>query len=209
METLILTALGVLIVLLVFVLALLLKRGTASDSGRVDASLRGMQEAKDVMSENALKTVSAISSIGETVYRLAQQQEKAEQLGQSLKDLLQTPKLRGSFGETILEEMLERVLPAGIWERQYMIEGREMVDCVVRFKDVVVPIDAKFPRDDYMRYLEAPTDEEKTRCWKDFERAIKEKITSIESKYVKPERAPLSSRSGSGNLNRGISGIAA
>ena len=185
MEALILVALGVLIVLVV---ALLL-RGRASDvSQKIDASLKGIREAKDVISDHAVKTISEIKDIGQTVSRLIQQQEKAEELGQSLKDLLQAPKLRGSYGEVILEEMLDRVLPSGIWERQYMIDGREMVDCVVRFKDVVVPIDAKFPRDDYIRYMEAPTDGEKASCWKDFERAIKEKITSIESKYVKPEK---------------------
>ncbi|MCZ6614210.1 MAG: DNA recombination protein RmuC, partial [Chloroflexi bacterium] len=185
MEALILVALGVLIVLVV---ALLL-RGRAQDvSGRIDASLKGIEDAKGVISDHALKTISEIRGIGETVYKLAQQQEEAEKLGQSLKDLLSAPKLRGSYGEAILEELLDRVLPAGIWERQYMIDGREMVDCVVKYRDVVVPIDAKFPRDDYLRYLEASSEEEKASCWRDFERTIREKITSIESKYVKPER---------------------
>ena len=185
MEILILAALGVLIALVV---ALLLRVRPSGGSEKIDASLKGIQEAKDVISDHAIKTISEIKGIGETVYKLVQQQEQAEKLGQSLKDLLQAPKLRGSYGEAILEEMLDRVLPSGIWERQYMIDGREMVDCVVRFKDIVVPIDAKFPRDDYMRYMEAPSEEEKTNCWKDFERAIREKITSIESKYVKPEQ---------------------
>ena len=181
MEIITLVALGVLIVLVV---ALLLR----GRSGRIEDSLKGVNEAKDIISDHAVKTIKSISDLGENLYKLVQQQEEAQRLGQSLKDLLQAPKLRGSYGETILEEMLDRVLPKGIWERQYRIDGREMVDCVVKYRDVVVPIDAKFPRDDYMRYLDAPTDEEKASCWKDFERVIKEKITSIESKYVKPEK---------------------
>ncbi|MCZ6615103.1 MAG: DNA recombination protein RmuC [Chloroflexi bacterium] len=179
--------LAALVVPIVLVGALLWRLRPGGGEG-IESSLKGIREAKDVISDHAVKTISEIKGIGETVSRLVQQQEQAEKLGQSLKDLLQAPKLRGSYGETILEEMLDRILPAGLWERQYVIDGRETVDCVVRFKDVVVPIDAKFPRDDYMRYMEAPSEEEKASCWKDFERVIREKIASIESKYVKPEK---------------------
>ena len=180
--------LAALVVLIALVVALLLRVRPGAGGEGIESSLKGIQEAKDVISDHAVKTISEIKGIGETVSKLVQQQEQAEKLGQSLKDLLQAPKLRGNYGEAILEEMLDRILPTGIWERQYVIDGRETVDCVVRFKDVVVPIDAKFPRDDYMRYLEAPSEEEKASCWRDFERVIREKITSIESKYVKPEK---------------------
>ena len=185
MEILILAALGVLIVL---VAALLLRGRPGDASGRIESSLKGIDEAKDVISDHAVRTIESIKDLGGNLYKLVQQQEEAQRLGQSLKDLLQAPKLRGSYGETILEEMLDRVLPRGIWERQYTIDGREMVDCVVKYRDVVVPIDAKFPRDDYMRYLDAPSPEAKSACWRDFERAVRAQITSIESKYVKPEK---------------------
>ena len=38
--------------------------------------------------------------VGEAIQKLTQQQEEAQRLGQSLKDLLQAPKLRGTYGET-------------------------------------------------------------------------------------------------------------
>ena len=149
MEILILVALVVLIALVV----LLLFRTRSGAEETIAASLKDIQKAKDVISDHALKTITEIKGIGETVSKLVQQQEQAEKLGESLKDLLQAPKLRGNYGEAILEEMLDRVLPSGIWERQYVLEGRETVDCVIRFKGIVIPIDAKFPRDDYMRYM--------------------------------------------------------
>lgn len=184
MDIAILSALGILIIL---VAALLLRGFSSGGSKQLDASLKGIDDAKGVISDHAVKTIKSINDLGENLYKLVQQQEEAQRLGQSLKDLLQAPKLRGNYGEAILEEMLERILPSGIWERQYVIDGRETVDCVVRFKDVVVPIDAKFPREDYMRYLEAQSEGEKINYWRDFERVIREKISSIESKYVKPE----------------------
>jgi len=153
----------------------------------MDKARQGVEGAKDVISQNAFKTLEQVHSLGDVVRSLVQQQEEAHQLGRSLKDLLQAPKLRGNYGEVILEEVLERVLPLGIWERQYPLEQGSIVDCIVRFKDVIVPIDAKFPRDDYVRYSSAESDEDKSIYWKGFEVAIKTQISSIRSKYVKPE----------------------
>jgi len=130
----------------------------------------------------------AFKDVGEAIQKLTQQQEEAQRLGQSLKDLLQAPKLRGTYGEVVLEEMLDRILPKGIWERQYSISGGEKVDCIVRFKDVIIPIDAKFPRDDYMRYIDAETKEEQAGHWRGFESAVKKQVSEIHRKYIRPER---------------------
>jgi DNA recombination protein RmuC len=159
--------------------------GIHQDLNTTRTSLEG---AKDIISSHALKTVSEINSIGQTVQKLIQQQEEAQNLGRSLKDLLQAPKLRGNYGEAILEEMLDRILPRGVWELQYAVDGNERVDCVVKMKDVIIPIDAKFPRDDYMRYIEQEGPEEKANAWKGFEAAVRTQVSSIKSKYIKPEK---------------------
>ena len=206
MDVLLLGGLAVLIALVV-VQMVRSKGHSNEDTSRIEASLRkdfldfqtsiynalnstkdSVDGAKATVSDHAIKTIDQIRAVGDTVQKLIQQQEEAQRLGQSLKDLLQAPKLRGSYGEVIIEEMLERVLPAGMWERQYTIDGGERVDCAVIYRDVVVPIDAKFPRDDYMKYLEAETPEEKAGHWKSFENAVKIQINSIKTKYIKPER---------------------
>lgn len=130
----------------------------------------------------------AFREVGEAIQKLTQHQEEAQRLGQSLKDLLQAPKLRGTYGEVVLEEMLSRVLPNGIWERQYPISSGERVDCVVKLRDVVIPIDAKFPRDDYMSYIDAESPEERVTHWRAFEESVKKQIVGIQTKYIKPER---------------------
>ena len=152
-------------------------------------SARGeVERSKDIISNHAVKTLETINHMGVTLEKMLKQQQEAQELGNSLKYLLQTPKLRGSYGEEVLEEMLDRVLPKGIWEKQYSIEGQERVDAVIKYKDVLVPIDAKFPREIYERYLEAGEGEEKKRAWKQYEESIKTQITSIKKKYIKPEK---------------------
>ncbi len=155
---------------------------------QINSTRQEVSQSKDVVSQNALKTLETIKNMGDTIAKIVAQQEEAQRLGQSLRDLLTAPKLRGNYGEAILEEMLERVLPKGIWERQYAIDGREKVDAVIKYRDIVVPIDAKFPRDDYLRYLDAQSAEDKKGAWRRYEEALKTQIRSIAAKYVKPEQ---------------------
>ena len=135
MEALIFAALGILGVLVLGLIVVVLLRGRTGDvEARVRQSFKdellqfqsGIREdlntartsvetAKDVISSHAIKTLSEISSVRETAQKLVRQQEEAQGLAQSLKDLLQAPKLRGNYGEAILEEMLDRVLPRGFW----------------------------------------------------------------------------------------------
>jgi DNA recombination protein RmuC len=154
---------------------------------------KGMSETKKevadtakFMSTHALETVKIMKEMGTTIDKIVQQQQQAEDLSKSLRDLLQSPKLRGSYGETILEEMLEQILPKGIWETQYEIDGGK-VDAVVKIKGIVVPIDAKFPREDYLNYVEAEKELEKIEYWKKYETAVRNQIRSIKDKYVVPE----------------------
>ena len=155
----------------------------------MDNTRREVEQSKDVLSRNTIDTLKHIKSMSDTVGNLVRQQEKAQQLGQSLEYLLQAPKLRGNYGETILEEMLERILPnKAMWERQYAIEGGEKVDAVIKYKDVIVPIDSKFPKEDYQKYLAASDPREKKEHWANYERALKTQINSIKEKYVKPEK---------------------
>jgi len=156
--------------------------------GELGAARDEVIRSKDLIADHTIKTIDVIRAMGETLHKIIGQQEEAKQLGRSLKDVLQMPKLRGSYGEVVLEEMLEKVLPRGVWERQYAIAGREQVDAVVKIRDIIIPIDAKFPRDDYLRYIEAASPEEKARFWKSHETAVRNQIRSIREKYVKPEK---------------------
>ena len=196
---------GLLVILIILIVVLIAWRGQSADKveavlGRsflqfqqniqqtMDTTRQEVEKSKDVLSGTTIKTLETIKDMGKTVESLIQQQQEAQELGQSLKYLLQSPKLRGSYGEAVLEELLDRVLPKGVWERQYTIDERERVDAVVKVKDVVVPIDAKFPREHYERYLNSQDPGQQKVYWKEYEDAMKQQIRSIGSKYVKPER---------------------
>ena len=208
MEILLISLVSILILLVLFVAGLLLRAKGDDKKEKIESLLnekfisfskdiresmdnarKEVASSKDILSQNAQRTLEHISSMNKTVGTLVAQQEKAEKLGQSLEYLLQAPKLRGNYGETVLEEMLEKILPnKGMWQRQYTIEGGEKVDAVVKYKDVVIPIDSKFPRDDYQKYLSSSMESEKKMHWSNYEKALKLQINSIKEKYIKPEK---------------------
>jgi DNA recombination protein RmuC len=207
MQMLELGILLVLIALIVLIVMLIQRKNLANSSDRIEVLLKNQfldfqsrihneldttrQEvnlSKDIISKHTIKTLETIQHMGETIHKITQQQEEAQKFGQSLKDLLQAPKLRGNYGEAILEEMLERVLPRTIWESQYLIDEQKLVDAVVKMKDVVIPIDAKFPRDNYNRYLEASNLNEKEKFWKAYEMDVKKQVKEISGKYIRPEK---------------------
>lgn len=146
-----------------------------------------VERSKDVISGHAIETLKTIKDMGNTVEKMLKQQKETQELGNSLKYLLQTPKLRGNYAEEMLEEMLDRIAPK-LWERQYTIDESERVDAVVKYKDVIIPIDAKFPREIYEKYLNAQTEEEKRTAWKSYEDGLKIQINLIRSKYIKPHK---------------------
>ena len=141
---------------------------------------------------------SLVSERLEAVQRgLGEMQQLATGVG-DLKRVLSNVKDRGGWGEVQLENLLEQVLTAEQFARSVKVrpDSNEAVDFAIRLPgrqegDVPVwlPIDAKFPREDYERLIEAQergdTDAMRIAATQ-LERAIKVQAKSINEKYVVP-----------------------
>jgi DNA recombination protein RmuC len=104
-----------------------------------------------------------------------------------LQDILRAPKLRGGLGELLLGDLLGQVLPPAHFTLQHTFRSGERVDAVVRLGDGLVPVDAKFPLEDFLRLLDAADDEERTRARKAFTARVRKHIDDIATKYVLPD----------------------
>jgi DNA recombination protein RmuC len=114
-----------------------------------------------------------------------------------LKKVLSNVRARGAFGEIQLGALLEQILSPGQYERQVSTrpDSSERVDFAVRLPGsddagpVWLPIDAKFPQDDYERLVDAHERgdvagaEEAARA---LEARIRAEARSIREKYVQP-----------------------
>jgi len=102
----------------------------------------------------------------------------------ALQDILRPPKLRGGMGEVLLENLLREILPAEHFETQYRFKTGAIVDAVIHLKEIIVPVDAKFPLENFRRMLGASNDEERRSARKEFARDIRKHIDDIHDRYI-------------------------
>jgi len=105
----------------------------------------------------------------------------------SLEDLLKPPKIRGGMGETLLEELLSQILPAGYCSFQYSFKSGEKVDAVIRLGGKLVPVDAKFPLEQFRNILENTNEVERKNARRNFLRDVKKHLDDIANKYILPD----------------------
>jgi DNA recombination protein RmuC len=136
--------------------------------------------------------------LGEVHKGLGEMRDLAKGVG-DLKNLLTNVKVRGTWGEIQLGNLLEQILTAGQYERNVVTkEGtREQVEFAIRLPGregqegevVWLPIDAKFPREDYERLLDAQEKADPAgadAAGKQLETRIKSSAKDIRDKYLNP-----------------------
>ena len=131
-----------------------------------------------------------IGEVREKLGELSKTSEQIHEVGKniaSLQEILRPPKLRGGLGEQFLGELLSQILPLEFYSLQYPFLSGERVDAVVRLGEKLVPIDSKFPLDNFRRIIECKTDEEKKGFKKMFYRDVRKHIDDIASKYILPQ----------------------
>ena len=175
-------------------------RALQEDNAR---KLEKMRETVDEKLQSTLTTrldssFKLVSERLEQVQRgLGEMQQLATGVG-DLKRVLTNVKTRGGWGEVQLENILEQTLTAEQYARGVRVrpDGAEMVDFAIRLPGrgahdapLWLPIDAKFPREDYERLLDAQEqgDPELVRTsGAQLEKAIRVQAKSICDKYVAP-----------------------
>src|SRR5256885_892942 len=101
--------------------------------------------------------------------------------------LFRSPKVRGGLGETLLGELLAQMLPREHYELQRLFKSGEKVDAAIRLAGRLVPVDAKFPLENFRRMLAEPEEERHRLLRKQFARDVKTRIDEIAKKYILPD----------------------
>lgn len=170
-----------------------LKNKNNNDQGFVllNQNVHGMQERLDNVSNRLNERLDkAAQVIGGVSRELGQMQEIGRGF-QGLQKLLQSPKLRGNIGEHVLEQMLEQNFPRSLYEMQFRFREGQIVDAVVRTEEGIIPVDSKFPMENYQRLASEDTDEGRERYTKEFLKDVKKHINDIARKYILPDQGTV------------------
>jgi DNA recombination protein RmuC len=182
---------------------------------RVESQLKEIQENNSKKLEEMRHTVDEklhstlekrlgesfklVSERLEQVYKgLGDMQELARGVG-DLKNVLANVKTRGGWGEIQLENLIEQILTRDQYEKNVSTKkgSNDKVEIAIKLpgrnlikNDIVwLPIDAKFPVEDYQRLLEAQESSNITlinEAQKGIETRIKNEAKKIADKYIDP-----------------------
>lgn len=123
---------------------------------------------------------------------LGEMQSLASGVG-DLKKVLTNVKTRGTFGEVQLGALLEQMLAPNQYQSQVMLSNStERVDYAINLpgkddKNILLPIDAKFPIEDYLRLVDSTengSQEAIINSQKQLIKRVKEEAKSISQKYI-------------------------
>jgi DNA recombination protein RmuC len=147
-------------------------------NAEVDRRLVGVTETMDRrLGELDTKVDRRLESASQTTNKI---HERLGKVDEATTQMLERAK------ELLLENLLRDRLPPSAYEMQYTFDSGERVDAIVR-ADRTIPVDSKFPLDNYIRLVDAETDDERQLAERQFGRDVKQHIDAIASKYIRPD----------------------
>src|SRR5437867_8664454 len=150
----------------------LIQAGQSSIGERLDAATKVVGDAQ-----------GSLGTLQEATRRVA---EIGREI-QGLEQVLKSPKVRGGLGETLLERLLDEMLPREHWVTQHGFRSGEKVDAAITIGERIVPIDAKFPLENFRRMLGESDDTQRRQHRKAFARDVKARVDEIAKKYILPD----------------------
>jgi DNA recombination protein RmuC len=152
-----------------------------------DATREGMQKS---INETNKAINERLDNAGRVIAALTKELGGISQVGPDIRRLTETlasPKLRGNFGEEMLENMLSQALPKNGYQIQYKFNNGEVVDAIINVGEKLLPIDSKFSMENFRLYKEAKTDEAAEGLKKAFLKDVKKRVDEIHKKYILPQ----------------------
>lgn len=146
-----------------------------------------LQKSNKTVNERLDNAARYISQVAKEVGHMSE-------IGRSMKDLqdfLKSPKLRGNIGEEVLRDLITQMFPKNSFHLQHVFKSGEKVDAALKTDAGILPIDSKFPMENFQKMVKATSEEERTRVKREFISDVKKHIKDIAKKYILPEEGTM------------------
>lgn len=160
----------------------LLRKPTANDP-----SLSLIKQDMVIMNERLDKAAAVFGG-------LQNELGKMQELGRSIKDIqdvLRSPKLRGGIGEQMMADLIKQQIPKQNFKLQHGFRSGDKVDAVIKTSSGLIPIDSKFPAENFIKLASAADAEAKAAIHKVFVADVKKHIQAIAKKYILPSEGTV------------------
>ena len=145
-----------------------------------------MNKTFDTTSKIGLDANKNIEQLTKKLTELGETNKQIQDIGwqlRGLENVLKNPKQRWNLWEYFLNELLDNVFTPDQYQTQYQIEWIGVVDAALFIGDKIIPIDAKFPHENYERLIATDNEAEIAIHGKELKNDIKKRIAEA-SKYI-------------------------
>jgi DNA recombination protein RmuC len=149
--------------------------------------VKTLQENSKQLNERLDNAATVIRDVGHEVGKMSE-------IGRSMKELqdfLKSPKLRGNIGEQVLKDLISQMFPKNSFHIQYQFKSGERVDAAIQTDAGILPIDSKFPMENFQKMSKTENKVDRSLFEKEFGKDVKKHITDIARKYILPEEGTM------------------
>lgn len=148
----------------------------------------------DRISENTKQLNSRLDNASQVIHGVKEELGRVKEIGpqiRKLHEILGGQKLRGNLGEQVMNDLIAQILPHANYVFQHRFQSGAVVDAVIKTQNGLIPIDSKFPLENFRRILQAREDKEKETLQREFAKDVRKHIRAIHQKYILPEEGTM------------------
>ncbi len=155
-----------------------------------DSLLSSTRHLSESMSQQTKDIHDRLTRAAEVIGDLKKEAGSFSEVGRSMKELhefLKSPKLRGNIGEQVLKDLITQMIPQNSFHFQYSFRSGNTVDAAIKTDAGVLPIDSKFPMENWQKMNTAEAKADRDLAKKEFVNDVRKHIRTISAKYILPD----------------------
>ncbi len=159
-----------------------------------EALQRSQQHVTTTLQANTKDIHDRLTRAAEVIGELKREAGAFSEVSRSMKELqdfLKSPKLRGNIGEHVLNDLIAQMFPKQSFHIQYKFKSGQTVDAAIKTDAGILPIDSKFPMENFQKMVKLETEKERDVARTAFTRDVKRHIDTIATKYIVPEEGTM------------------